>query len=108
MKVPNHMPDTIVFVTPRYGLEVVGGAEAHARMLAEELHRTGTPVEVLTTCSNDLITWNNAYQAGATVINGVPVQRFPTDLSVDIDAYNRVAAKIFADPRTVTYREQQI
>ena len=100
------MSDMIVFVTPRYGLEFAGGAEAIARMLAEELHRTGTPVEVLTTCTNDLIVWNNAYEPGATTINGVPVRRFPSD-AVDIDAYHRVAGKAFADPLTVTYAEQQ-
>jgi O-antigen biosynthesis protein len=100
------MSETIVFVTPRYGLEFAGGAEAIARMLAEELHRTGTPVEVLTTCTDDLITFNNTYKPGATTINGVPVQRFPSD-TVDIDAYHRVAGKAFADPLSVTYQEQQ-
>jgi glycosyltransferase involved in cell wall biosynthesis len=101
------MDDTIVFVTPRYGLEVVGGAERLVRMLAEELCRSGTPVEVLTTCTSDMIIWNNAYQPGPTVINGVPVRRFPTD-AVDIDAYHRVVAKAFAGTQTVTYREQQV
>jgi glycosyltransferase involved in cell wall biosynthesis len=101
------MSDTIVFVTPRYGLEFAGGAEAIARMLAEELHRTGTPVEVLTTCTNDLITWNNAYTPGATTINGVPVRRFPSD-ATDLEAYHSVAGKAFADPLTVSYAEQQL
>jgi glycosyltransferase involved in cell wall biosynthesis len=101
------MSDTIAFVTPRYGMETVGGAEAHARMLAEELHRTGTSVEVLTTCTNDMIVWNNAYPPGRTIINGVPVRRFPSD-AVDIDAYHQVVAKAFADPHSVTYGEQQL
>ena len=30
-------PQTIVFVSPRYGLEFVGGAEAFVREYAEEL-----------------------------------------------------------------------
>ena len=101
------MSDTIVFVTPRYGMETVGGAEALARMLAEELHRTGTPVEVLTTCTNDMIVWNNAYPPGQALVNGVPVRRFPTD-PVDIEAYHRIVAKAFADPHSVTYGEQQL
>jgi glycosyltransferase involved in cell wall biosynthesis len=101
------MPDTIVFVMPRYGLEFAGGAEALARQLVEELHRTGVPVEVLTTCTNDMIVWNNAYPPGATVINSVPVQRFPTD-SVDIDMYHQIVAKAFTAPQTVTYRDQQL
>ena len=42
----------VAYVVPRYGTEVVGGAEFAARMLAERLAaRPGWEVEVLTTCA---------------------------------------------------------
>ena len=67
------------FVVPRYGLEVVGGAELGARMLAERLvSQLGWPVEVFTTCARDHMTWANEYPAGDEVLNGVTVRRFAT------------------------------
>jgi len=67
------------FVVPRYGLEVVGGAELGARMLAERLvQRLGWSVEVFTTCARDHMTWENEYRAGESTLNGVVVRRFPT------------------------------
>jgi glycosyltransferase involved in cell wall biosynthesis len=65
------------FVVPRYGLEVVGGAELGARMLAERLvDRLGWSVEVFTTCARDHMTWANEYAEGEEVLNGVVVRRF--------------------------------
>lgn len=67
----------VCYVVPRYGVEVVGGAELGARMLAERLVRfLGWEVEVLTTCALDSRTWSNEYDAGAVEINGVRVDRF--------------------------------
>jgi len=69
----------LAFVTPRYGTEVIGGAETAARMLAERLcRRPGWEVEVLTSCALDHLTWENTEPAGTSVINGVTVRRFPT------------------------------
>ncbi len=69
----------LTFVTPRYGTEVIGGAETAARMLAERLcTRPGWEVEVLTSCSLDHLTWENTEAAGTSVLNGVTVRRFPT------------------------------
>ena len=53
------------FVTPRYGTEVIGGAETAARMLAERLClRPDWEVEVLTSCAMDHLTWENTDQRG--------------------------------------------
>ena len=55
----------VAYVVPRYGTEVVGGAEFAARMLAERLAaRPGWEVEVLTTCALDTTTWADHYPAG--------------------------------------------
>jgi glycosyltransferase involved in cell wall biosynthesis len=67
----------VAFVVPRYGDGIVGGAETLVRGLAEHLAAAGTPVEVLTTCARDHLTWKNALPAGATAEHGVRVRRFP-------------------------------
>lgn len=69
----------LAIVVPRYGEEILGGAETLARQLAEHLPRPEFDVEVLTTCSKDLKNWRNAYPSGLTHINSVPVHRFPID-----------------------------
>jgi glycosyltransferase involved in cell wall biosynthesis len=67
---------TIAFVVQRYGLEINGGAELHCRWVAEHM-RKYMPVEVLTSCAHDYITWRNHYPEGDEVINGITVRRFP-------------------------------
>ena len=86
------MKQTIGFVVPRYGPEVVGGAERLIRAFAEELHQRGYPVEVFTTCTDDMVEWRNAHAPGTTIINGVPVHRFLID-SLDIGQMYRTAQK---------------
>jgi len=67
----------IAFVTPRYGTQVMGGAENAARMLAEHLRLlTSWESEVYTTCALDPITWADELEPGNSVVNGVPVHRF--------------------------------
>jgi glycosyltransferase involved in cell wall biosynthesis len=67
----------VAFVVPRYGPDIVGGAETLTRGLAEHLAADGTPVEVLTTCARDHLTWKNALPPGVSVERGVTVRRFP-------------------------------
>ena len=87
----------LAFVTPRYGTEVIGGAESAARMLAERVAtRPDWDVEVLTSCALDHLTWENAVPAGTQVLNGVTVHRFPSSSPrtldyFDLDARLRVA-----------------
>ena len=70
----------VAYITPRYGPEVIGGAENAVRMLAEALvEHEGASVEVLTTTALSMATWGNHYEAGASSINGVTVRRFPVD-----------------------------
>ncbi len=69
----------VAYVTPRYGREVVGGAELGVRMLAERLvEHFGWQVDVLTTQALDLRTWANELPAGGRDEAGVSVHRFPT------------------------------
>ena len=66
----------LAVVVQRYGADISGGAELHARYIAEHLARHAE-VEVLTTCARDYITWKNELPAGEEKINGVTVRRFP-------------------------------
>lgn len=65
----------LALVVQRYGEEVIGGAELHARWIAQRLARSHQ-VEVLTTCATDYLTWENTYPPGPATVAGVPVRRF--------------------------------
>lgn len=67
----------IAVVVPRYGLDVLGGAETQARGFAEAVVRQGWDVEVWTTCARSHYTWENAYRPGQEYCQGVLVRRFP-------------------------------
>ncbi len=92
----------LAFVTPRYGTEVIGGAETAARMLAERLcQRPGWEVEVLTSCALDHLTWENVEPPGPSVLNGVGVRRFPTASRRTLE-YFALDAKLRVAPETAT------
>ena len=69
------------FVPPRYGAEVIGGAEAVLREAAHGFAARGWEVEVLTTCARDHFSWANEYPAGVEMDGAVTVRRFPTVIS---------------------------
>jgi len=85
----------ISFVTPWYGPDVPGGAEAETRRLAGQLLRAGTPVEILTTTTRDLYAdWGRDYHpAGPGEVEGVPVRRFPVRKR-DRRAFDAVNARL--------------
>jgi len=65
----------IAIVVQRYGADINGGAELHARYIAERLARYAD-VRVLTTCARDYLTWRNEFTAGVDHVNGIAVERF--------------------------------
>lgn len=81
-------------VVQRYGVDINGGAELHARYIAEHLARHHE-VEVLTTCARDYITWQNALDAGVEPVNGVPVRRFPVRHPRDPEVFGRWSERVF-------------
>jgi len=89
----------IAFVVQRYGLEVNGGAELEARLIAEHL-APYIQVEVLTTCALDYMTWANHYAPGMEQVNGIPVRRFPVRAPRDLALFNQVSAQLVAKPHT--------
>jgi glycosyltransferase involved in cell wall biosynthesis len=70
----------LAFVPPRFGDEVIGGAEAALRETAEGLAERGWDVDVLTSCARDHFSWANEYQPGVEEVGKLRVQRFPTVL----------------------------
>ena len=60
----------------RYGEEVVGGSEGHARTTAIRLARRNS-VEIATTTALDFWSWANHFPPGTTAVDGLTVRRFP-------------------------------
>jgi glycosyltransferase involved in cell wall biosynthesis len=66
----------LLVVVQRYGAEVVGGSESHARLVARRLSERHD-VEVATTNALDFWTWAPHYPAGEEWEDGVLIRRFP-------------------------------
>ena len=67
----------VAIVVQRYGADINGGAEQHARYVAEHLAKH-VEVEVLTTCAHrDYISWKNELPEGQEMVHGIAVHRFP-------------------------------
>jgi glycosyltransferase involved in cell wall biosynthesis len=86
----------LAVVVQRYGAEINGGAELHARYVAERLAQHAH-VEVLTTCARDYVTWRDEYPAGIEQVNGVPVRRFQVDHERDPRAFARWSQRVFGE-----------
>ena len=61
----------LAVVVQRYGADINGGAELHARYVAEHLARHAQ-VTVLTTCARDYVTWRDEYSAGLDAVKDSP------------------------------------
>lgn len=66
----------LAWVVPRYGENIVGGAETLVRALVEHLPSDRVASVVLTTCAQDHHTWTNAYPEGETRVGNTRVIRF--------------------------------
>lgn len=90
------VPGTIALIPPRFGDDVVGGAEVViaqiGRRLAERDHR----VEILTTCARDHYTWANEYPEGESEIDGLIVRRFPTETDTSGVHRDRIGGRILS------------
>ena len=97
----------VAFVTPRYGVEVIGGAESAARMLAERLvSNLGWDVEVFTTCALDYVSWDDHYPSGDGELNGVQLHRFTT-LTGRQPEYYAIDARVKMSPRSASIEEAE-
>lgn len=84
----------VAVVVQRYGAELTGGAEAHARQVALHL-APHAQVEVLTTCAADYLTWANASPPGSSQDGPITVHRFPVRRQRQMRPFNRLSDKLF-------------
>jgi glycosyltransferase involved in cell wall biosynthesis len=90
----------LAVVVQRYGADINGGAELHARYVAERLARHAD-VEVLTTCARSYVTWANELPEGAGRVGGVAVRRFPVSHPRDVQTFARRSTLVFGRPHSV-------
>jgi glycosyltransferase involved in cell wall biosynthesis len=88
----------LLYVVQRYGEEVAGGAEQHARAFAERLVARGHDVTVLTTCAESYVDWANAYPHGWSELNGVAVFRTPVTKARNPHLFARFNSRISTAP----------
>jgi glycosyltransferase involved in cell wall biosynthesis len=90
----------IAVVVQRYGADINGGAELHARYVAEHLARH-VEVEVLTTCARDYITWANDYPPGQSREAGVDIRRFPVSRTRSPQDFGAWSRRVFETTHSV-------
>jgi glycosyltransferase involved in cell wall biosynthesis len=90
----------LAVVVQRYGADISGGAELHARYIAERLSRHAE-VEVLTTCARDYITWKNDLPAGTDTVRNVRVRRFPVARPRDVNDFGRRSKTVFEETHSI-------
>jgi glycosyltransferase involved in cell wall biosynthesis len=84
----------LAVVVQRYGQAINGGAELHARYIAEHLAKHAE-VEVLTTCASDYVTWRNELAPGVEQVNGVTVRRFRVKHERDPRLFGQRSVRVF-------------
>jgi glycosyltransferase involved in cell wall biosynthesis len=85
----------LAVVVQRYGPAINGGAELHARYVAEHLAHHAQ-VEVLTTCATDYVTWRNELEPGVEpAAAGVTVRRFRVRHERDPRVFGRRSDRVF-------------
>lgn len=89
----------VAFVVQRYGLGISGGAELLCRLVVERLSPS-FDIEVLTTCAQDYVTWENVYPMGLDFVNGIPVRRFPTTRTREAK-FGARSAWLYSHPHTL-------
>ena len=87
----------VALVVHRYGLEVGGGAETLARLIAELLS-DAVDLTVLTTCALDYVTWVDHLPPGESELNGVRILRFPVPRPRDLLAFDRLSERAYSRP----------
>jgi hypothetical protein len=90
----------LAVVVQRYGADINGGAELHARYIAEHL-ASRHEVHVLTTCARDYVTWRNELPAGVEVVNGISVHRFPVNRERVAEEFGRRSLTVFNERHSV-------
>jgi glycosyltransferase involved in cell wall biosynthesis len=84
----------LAVVVQRYGADISGGAELHARYIAEHLAQHAD-VRVLTTCARDYVTWRNELPRGTETVHGISVERFPVSHERNTLDFGKKSSRVF-------------
>jgi glycosyltransferase involved in cell wall biosynthesis len=90
----------LAIVVQRYGADINGGAELHARYVAERLARHAG-VEVFTTCARDYVTWQNELPEGEERVNDILVRRFKVRYPRDTRDFGRRSEQVFSETHSL-------
>jgi glycosyltransferase involved in cell wall biosynthesis len=90
----------LAVVVQRYGADINGGAELHARYIAERLSRHAE-IEVVTTCARDYVTWKNELTPGVERVNGIAVRRFPVAHPRRPEQFGRRSHRVFRNTHSL-------
>lgn len=98
----------IGIVTPWFGMDIPGGAEAEIRGLALHLVQAGTKLEVLTTCVKEFLSdWSvDFHKEGLTEEQGIPVRRFRVRKR-DTAAFDQVNRKLMTGQIPLAKEEEE-
>jgi glycosyltransferase involved in cell wall biosynthesis len=94
----------ILVVVQRYGADVVGGSEGHARTTARRLAQRHD-VAVATTTALDYWTWANHYQPGEETIDGLRVRRFGIAAGRHPE-FKDIEKHLLTEPHTLTEEQE--
>jgi glycosyltransferase involved in cell wall biosynthesis len=94
------MSKKIAIVVQRYGLEINGGAEYHARLIAEKLSKYFT-IEVFTTTAYDYVTWEHYYEKQQETLNGILVNRFRVKKPRDPQIFGQMQNIVFHEEHSL-------
>ena len=91
----------VAIVVQRYGADINGGAEQHARYIAEQLGKH-VEVEVLTTCAQrDYISWKNELPEGKEMVHGIAVHRFKNVRQRDPVEFAKWSQRVFTQKHSI-------
>jgi glycosyltransferase involved in cell wall biosynthesis len=93
----------LLWVVPRFGPEIVGGAEMLARGLLARALPDDWTADVATSCAVNHETWENVLPAGEFPEDGLLVRRFPVG-SRDATRYDELHAAVLSGE--VTYSDE--
>jgi glycosyltransferase involved in cell wall biosynthesis len=94
-------PPRLCFVVPRYGADVLGGAESLCRQVANRLSGRYR-ITVLTTCARDYLTWRDEYPPGESDDGGVRVVRFPVVRPRRVRSFGRLSQRLYRKPHLLS------
>ncbi|MCK4942813.1 MAG: glycosyltransferase family 1 protein, partial [Candidatus Aminicenantes bacterium] len=88
------MQKKIGIVVQRYGSEINGGAEYHAKLITEKMAKYYA-IEVFTTTALDYITWDPHFPPGQDQVDGIRVNRFNVHQTRDPERFGKIQDFIF-------------